>query len=134
VILLGGSLIIYPIAFFRGASLLERVVACLVIPVFWSGAEIIRVTEFFTLGESLYYALSSQFIVYLACASLQMGLCEIICRWWLRWRHHAGTKVVPPGALVSILAGAVGVYVVLIWGGGVHWFYIYQQGYKILFL
>lgn len=133
-ILMGGSLIIYPIAFFRGASPWERVIACLVIPVFWSVTEVIRVTEFFTLSESLYYALNSQFIVYLACASLQMGLCEIICRWWIRRSGGAPLRVVPLGAVISILAGAVGVYVVLIWGGGVHWFYIYQQGYKALFL
>ncbi|MBI4964820.1 MAG: hypothetical protein HY913_16210 [Desulfomonile tiedjei] len=134
VILMGGSLIIYPIAFFRGASLRERVVACLAIPLFWSVTEIIRVTEFFTLGESLYYALNSQFIVYLAAASLQMGLCEIVCRWWVRSSHDAPTKVVPLGAVISILAGAAGVYIVMIWGGGVHWFYLYQQGYKALFL
>jgi len=24
-------------------------------------------------------------------------------------------------------------YVILIWGVGVHWFYIYQEGYKAIF-
>jgi hypothetical protein len=134
VVLLCGSLIIYPIAFFRGARMWESVVACLMIPVVWSVTEIVRVTEFFTLGESLYYGLNSVFIVSLSCASLQMGLCEIICRWWIRRSQDAPTKIVAPGALISIIAGAIGVYVVLIWGGGVHWFYIYQQGYKALFL
>jgi len=133
-ILMGGSLIIYPITFFRGASLWERVIACLAIPVLWSVTEIIRVTEFFTLGESLYYGLNSEFLMFLACALLQMGLCEIICRWWIRRSHDASMKVVPRGAVISILAGVAGVYVILIWGGGVHWFYIYQQGYKALFL
>jgi len=132
--LLGGSLLIYPIAFFRGATLAERIIACLVVPVVWSATEIIRVTEFFPFGESLYYGVNSQFVVYLACTALQMGLCEIICRWWIRGRAGAPAKVVPRGAVISILVGLVGVYVVMIWEGGVHWFYLYQQGYKALFL
>jgi hypothetical protein len=132
--LLGGSLLIYPIAFFRGASLSERIIACLVVPVVWSVTEVFRVTEFFTFGESLYYGVNSQFVVYLACAALQMGVCEIICRWFTRGRAGAPMKIVPHGAVISILVGLVGVYVVMIWEGGVHWFYLYQQGYKALFL
>ena len=72
--------------------------------------------------------------MYLACASFQAGLCEIICRWWTRGKNGAAIKIVPRGAVISILVGLVGVYVVMVWGGGVHWFYLYQQGYKALFL
>src|SRR4030042_4353563 len=81
-VLMGGSLIGYPMAFFMGAKPLERVIACLITPILWTVTEIIRVSEFFTVGESLYYGLNSQVLLFLSLASLQMGLCEMICRWW----------------------------------------------------
>jgi hypothetical protein len=133
-VLMGGSLIVYPVAFFMGARPWERVIACLVTPILWSVMEIIRVTEFFTLGESLYYGLNSQVLVFLAFASFEMGLCDMICRWWARGKGSAGTRIVTRATAGAVLCGLVVVYVIMIWGGGVHWFYLYQQGYKWLFL
>jgi hypothetical protein len=133
-VLMGGSLIVYPVAFFMGARPWERVIACLVTPILWSVMEIIRVTEFFTLGESLYYGLNSQVLVFLAFASFEMGLCDMICRWWARGKGAAGTRIVTRATAGAVLCGLVVVYVIMIWGGGVHWFYLYQQGYKWLFL
>ncbi|MCJ7685822.1 MAG: hypothetical protein MUO68_16190, partial [Desulfobacteraceae bacterium] len=52
-----GASVVYPLAYFNGARPVERIIACLITPLVWNGWEIIRVTEFFTLGESLYYGL-----------------------------------------------------------------------------
>ena len=128
-----GSLIIYPWAFVKGASIKERVVACFIPPVAWTIGEIIRVTEFFTLGESLYYGLNSQFLVSCAMTVFLMGLLELICRRWLKTQIGTASKVVSIGPILAMLAGIGGIYVFLIWGVGVHWFYVYQQGYKALF-
>ena len=133
-VLMGGSLVVYPLAFFMGAKPWERVIACLVTPILWSVMEIVRVTEFFTVGESLYYGLNSQVLVFLAFASFEMGLCEMVCRWWTRGKGAAETRIVTRATAGALLLGLVAVYVIMIWSGGVHWFYLYQQGYKWLFL
>jgi len=133
-VLMGGSLIVYPVAFFMEAKPVEKVIACLVTPILWSVTEIIRVSKFFTVGESLYYGLNSQVLLFLSLALLQMGFCDMICRWWIQRKGAVELRVVTRTAVTAILFGLVAVYVLLIWEGGVHWFYLYQQGYKWLFL
>jgi cytochrome c biogenesis protein CcdA len=133
-VLMGGSLIVYPITFFRGAKPLERVVACLVTPILWAVMEIVRVSDFFTLGESLYYGLNSQVLTFLSFASIQMGVCDMICRWLVRRKNSAEKRIFRRPAVISVVFGLVAVYIIMVWGQGVHWFYLYQQGYKWLFL
>ncbi|GAB4340899.1 MAG: hypothetical protein Kow0099_17130 [Candidatus Abyssubacteria bacterium] len=128
-----GTLLIYPIAFFRGATLGERVVSCLVTPIVWNIKEMIRVTEFFTLAESLYYGFNQGFLLSVFGAFAEMGLCEMICRWRLNKRGEVRVKVISPGPIVSIAAGLVAFFVLMVWGLGVHYFYIYMEVYKALF-
>ena len=61
-----------------------------------------------------------------------MGLAEMLCRLSLR-RKRAVVQIVTLLPLAAVLLCLAGVYVILIWGFGVHWFYVYQQGYKALF-
>jgi hypothetical protein len=61
-----------------------------------------------------------------------MGLAEMLCRLSLR-RNGSVIRVITPLPLLAVLLLPVGVYVIVIWGFGVHWFYVYQQGYKALF-
>jgi len=75
-----GTLYIYPTAFFRGASAGERIIACLVTPVVWNIKEMVRVSEFFSLGETLYYGLNTSFLLAFFGTFGLMGLCELICR------------------------------------------------------
>ena len=129
--LLLGSLLIYPVLYFRGAPLRERILGCFVIPLTYMVMATIRATAFFPAGKALYYAFNP---VTVGSASLQVGLialADIGCRLWtrrqrsvslLRWTH-----------LVAIVVGAVALYVALLWDGGVHWFYVYQEGYKLIF-
>jgi hypothetical protein len=128
-----GASIIYPWAFFRGADATERIIACLITPVVWTIMEMFRVSEFFTFGESLYYGLNSNSLFHFTLAILQMGFWELICRWWSNKRLTEKRKIISIAPVVSILVGLLGFYVILIWGLGVHWFYIYQQGYRALF-
>ena len=127
-----GALFAYPVAYFRGASVFWRIAVCLVTPLCFIGSEVVRVTQFFTWGESLYYALTpANQLIILANLGL-MGLAEMICRLRLKRR---GVKVrvislVPVGGIVLF---GLGVYVIFLWGMGVHYFYIYMEGYKALF-
>jgi hypothetical protein len=127
-----GVLIVYPMAFFRGATVAERITASLFTPVAWILKEIFRVTAFFSIGESIYFGLHQLFLLTLVGALAQMGLCELICRWRLK---KAGEEVrVFSGTPVSaIILGMAGIYVLFIWGWGTNFFYFYMEIYKTLF-
>lgn len=128
-----GTLLIYPIAFFRGASTGERITACLVAPVVWNIKELLRVSEFFTFGETLYYGLNTVFILSVFGALGLMGLCELVCRWRLNKRAEEPVRVFSPIPVLSIIAGLAALYVCLLWGLGVQFFYIYISGYRAIF-
>lgn len=128
-----GPLYVYPKAFFRGASGLERILASLVTPMAWNAKEVVRVSEFFTWGESLYFGLNSVFLLCLCVGAIQMGLCEMACRGVRNRAISEPVPVITPVSLIAVLVGLVGAGVLFLWGMGVHWFYIYQEGYKALF-
>jgi len=128
-----GSLYVYPVMFFRGASGGERVLGSLITPLAWLLKELIRVSEFFTFGETLYYGLSSLFLLIFIGSLGLMSICELICRAIVRRKSGAPVKVVTPLPVIGIVSALIALYVIFIWGVGVHWFYIYQEGYKALF-
>ena len=128
-----GSLYVYPAMFFRGASGGERVLGSFITPLVWLLKELVRVSEFFTFGETLYYGLSSLFLLIFIGSLGLMSICELICRAIVKRRSGAPVKVVTPLPVLGIVFSLIAFYVTLIWGIGVHWFYIYQEGYKALF-
>jgi hypothetical protein len=129
-----GSLFIYPWMFFRGASPAERVFGSLITPLVFVAKEVIRVREFFTWGEALYYALSPVMLLLLIGQVGLMGIAELLSRAaWTR-KPISDRRVVSFGPVAAILAALAALYIFLLWGMGVHWFYIYLQGYKALFL
>ena len=128
-----GPLYVYPRAFFRGASGLERILASLVTPMAWNVKEMVRVSEFFTWGESLYYGLNTILLLCLCAGAVQMSLCEMACRWVRNRKTSEPVSLVTPASVIAVLAGLAGVGVLFVWGMGVHSFYIYQEGYKALF-
>jgi hypothetical protein len=128
-----GSLFVYPFMFFRGASGGERVLGSLITPIVWLLKELVRVSEFFTLGETFYYGLSSIFLLIFIGSLGLMGICELICRAIVKRKSGVPVKVVTPLPVFGIVFGLLALYIIFIWGVGVHWFYIYQEGYKALF-
>ncbi len=128
-----GFLYVYPRAFFRGASALERILASLVTPLVWDVKEMLRVSEYFTWGESLYYGLNPIFLLCLCVGAAQMGICEMACRAVRNKQILEPVPVITPASLIPVLVGLLGVGVFFVWGMGVHSFYIYQEGYKALF-
>jgi len=128
-----GALYIYPKGFFGGACIVERTVACLITPVVWNIKEMIRVSEFFTLGETLYYGLNTSFLLAFFGTVGLMGLCELICRRRLGKQSDEPVKVLSPTPVIAICAGLAVLYICLLWGLGVHFFYIYIDGYRAIF-
>ena len=134
-----GSFFLYPVLFFRGASLRERVVGSYAVLLLWVPVEIFRVSEYFTLGESFYYALSPMPFGLMVCQVGYMSLGEMICRWRLKKRGVGGVKIFTAGPLIGVGVLLVMNYLMILWGvpeesPGTKWFYIYQEGYKALFL
>ncbi len=128
-----GALYIYPVAFLRGASTGERLAACLVTPLLWNLKELVRVSEFFSFGETLYYGLNTAFLLAVFGALGQAGLCELVCRWRLGKRSEQPVRIFSPAPVIWVGMGLAAVYLLLLWGLGVHFFYIYIQGYKAIF-
>ena len=128
-----GTLVVYPMAFFRGASTSERIMTSLFTPMVWILKEIVRVTAFFPLGESIYFGLNQLFLLTIVGAFAQMGLCEVICRWRLKKQGQEQMRLFSATAIACILFGVVGIYVLFIWGWGTGFFYIYMEGYKAIF-
>ena len=127
-----GSIVVYPICRLRGASVAEAFAASMITPLAWILKEVVRVSEFFSWGESLYYGLSSSLLLAIAANIGFMGLGEMIHRRRLKKRGRAGA-VVTPVPIAAVVFALAALYVILIWGVGVHWFYIYQEGYKAIF-
>lgn len=131
--LLSGGLIIYPVLFFRGARLKERLLGAMVLPLAYVITAIAHVTAYFPLGEAVYYGFNT---IAVAGTFLHFGLisiADVFCRWWLRRRDGRPLPLVRWPHVAGILIGAIVGYVTLIWNGGQTFFYLYQEGYKLLF-
>ncbi|MDD5711552.1 MAG: hypothetical protein PHY31_02205 [Smithellaceae bacterium] len=124
----------YSVAFFRGATQAERIIASLVTPLAWLIKELYRVSEFFTLGETFYYGLSSIFLLSLFGSLALMAICEMIGRQRLNKRGLRTGPVITAIPVAAIAADIVVALLFFAWGMGVHGFYIYMKGYRLLFL
>ncbi len=132
------SLFVYSVMYTRGASAKERILCACLVPIAWVSKEIWRVSEFFSLGESFYYALSPS---PLGVLGLQLGclcLCEIFWRWRYTKRGES-IRIVTPGPIMGLAGFAVLTYFILLWGTpgdtpGTKWFYLYMEGYKAFFV
>ena len=130
--------IVYGALWLRGASLKERILGAYLVPLAWVFKEIWRVSEFFTLGEAFYYALSP---IPFAVLTHQIGylcLVEMLCRSRKKRRDPFTPESLTPGPIVGLGVFILVVYLTLFWGvpaesPGTKWFYLYQKGYKALF-
>ena len=129
-----GTLLIYPMSFFRGAAIEERIIGCLVTPVVWNGIEIYNVSEAFTLPESLFYGLNILFLGTVAGQFLMMGVCDFLCRLRLRRVRQEAVNAIAPFAVLACLFGILGIYLVLVWREGVGLHYLLIDVYKNLFV
>jgi hypothetical protein len=129
--LLFGGLIIYPILFFRGATLRERVLGSLALPLAYLVTAIIRAAAFFPIGEALYYGLNTITMGSFFLQIALIGLADLLCRWWMG--RTDGRPFINQSQIAAVLIGALAAFLILAWNGGEAWFYVYQQGYRLLF-
>lgn len=128
-----GALVVYPLSFFKGASAGERIIASLVTPFLWNIKEMIRVSEFFPIGESIYFGLHQIFLLTYAGIFLQMGICEVVCRWKMNKQSEEKSRILSAMPICQLLVGMTGAYVFFLWGWGNNFYYIYIQIYTAIF-
>jgi hypothetical protein len=125
-------LLAFSLAYFRGARGWERLAAGFVPFLAWWFVELYQASGVYSLGQTAYYALGSPGMVFGFQVLAISGVAEIICRIQDR-RKGAQIKVWAPLPLSAIFSGLAALYLMMLWGGGVHWFYFYQAGYLALF-
>lgn len=131
-LLLAGTLAVYPIMYMRGSPLRERVAGALILPLVYAIWAMLQATAYFPAGEAIYYGFNPLTFGSVFLQVGLMGIAEIGCRWWRR-RQGAQIAVARWTHVTAIVVGMAALYVTLLWDGGVHWFYVYQEGFKLLF-
>jgi hypothetical protein len=132
------SLFVYSVTYARGASAKERILWACVVPFVWILKEIWRVSAFFSLGESFYYALGPLPLGLLVFQLVCLCLCEMFWR-WRRKKNGESIQILTPGPVTGLVISAILLYFMALWGNpgdtpGSKWFYLYMEGYKALFL
>jgi hypothetical protein len=134
----GSGIFVYSVMYNRGASVKERVLWAWIVPAAYVLKEIWRVSAFFSLGESFYYALAPLTLGVLLAPIGLLSLCEMFWRWRDRKRGQA-TRIVTIGPVAGGVFWLITVFFMLLWGSandtpGARWFYLYMEGYKALFV
>jgi hypothetical protein len=127
-----GAVIVYPLTFFRGASLKERIIASSVVPFIWMTKECARLFISFSFLECLYYYLNPLNIWLLCGLCVEMGTAEMICRWRLRKRGQ-DVKAIVPLAVVAIGIGLFIGILMFILGEGETFYARYLELYRFFF-
>jgi hypothetical protein len=127
-----GALLIYPLAYFRGAPLPERVVASLINPALWSIKECLRLLTSFTFFESLYYFFNPLSLWLFCGVFAQIGLVEMICRKKLKNQGRDITAV-HPAALALFLISMFLVVFLYAWGQGENIYVIFLAWFREFF-
>jgi len=127
-----GTFYIYMVSYFRGASLTERILACLIPAFLWATKESIVVACVYSVPEGIYFYLSivNQWLVSTIIA--EIGLSHILCRRKIK-KQGEGVKGTAIPAFLAIVFGIGNSLFILLWNVGVHHFYIFMEGYKALF-
>ncbi len=127
-----GACVIYPMAFLRGSSGPERILASLVNPFIWATKECIRMFTSFSLTECLYYYLNPLNIWLLLGIIAQMSVIEMILR-WRRKKKGENIRVFSIPVVATFVISMALVVALYAWGRGENIFSYYLVIYKKLF-
>lgn len=137
-VIIFGGLIVYSLLYLRGASTKEKILWAFTVPLAWILKEIWRVSSFFSLGESFYYALAPGPMGLLVSQLFFLPCCEIFWR-WRTGKKGVALRMMTLGPALTLIIFAILVYFMLFWGNagdtpGSNLFYLYMEGYKLLFV
>ena len=127
-----GPLVIYPLAYRRGAGGFERVIACLVTPFAWATKDFFRMLAAFTVPESLYFYLNPLNIWLILLLTAEMAFLELAMRRGSAKRGEDVKAFSVPVFAVGVLAIGL-VFALYAWGRGENIFSYYLEVYRMLF-
>jgi hypothetical protein len=127
-----GTLVVYWTAYFRGASLKERIAASLINPFLWATKECLRLSVSFSFFECVYYYANPLNVWLVFGIAAEMALAEIVCRQRQR-SQGADIRVLHPSAVTVLLISLSLVVSLYTWGEGENVYAIFLEGYRVLF-
>ncbi|HPC86526.1 MAG TPA: hypothetical protein P5238_09140 [Smithellaceae bacterium] len=125
---------VYRIMRMRGADLTERIAGSYITPLAYAIKEIIRVSEFFTLGESFFYCLCTHPVlgIFVGQAGL-LAVSEMLCRKYYKKRNLYDANAVTAGPMAVLMVSLISIYFFFLYDAGGTAFYVYGELYKLLF-
>jgi hypothetical protein len=127
-----GAAVVYPVAFFRGASLRERIIASSITPFVWMTKECARLYISFSFFECLYYYFNVLNLWLVCGLCVEMGIAEMLCRRSLR-RRGEDVKVFTAPAIVAVAGGLFLGAMVFLLGQGETFYARYLELYRFFF-
>lgn len=127
-----GTLYVYTVAYVRGASLPERIIASSIIPFIWMTKEVLRLTASHPLVECLYWYLNPLDIWLVSFVVMEMGIATLIARLILK-RGNRGMRVISGSPVVVIVVSFIFAVSVYAWGEGENVYVLFLKGYRALF-
>lgn len=129
-----GALFSNTIAFFRGATFGERLIVCLVPPLFRCAYILSDFLGIYSIGEFFFLFFHHIVIGCPLVALLCMGVSEIWCR--IIARQKIGARAIKVFALSNTLVLVLSFVLVciMLWNGGHFYYYLYMDVYTRLFV
>jgi len=127
-----GTLAVYWMAYFRGASLKERIFASLINPFLWATKECIRLSISFTFFECVYYYANPLNVWLVFSIAAEIALAEMLCR-QRRRSEGIDIRVLHPTAVAVFLISLSLVLSLYAWGDGENVYALFLEGYRALF-
>ena len=129
-----GSLLIYPIMYFNGASFKLRLLGAYIIPLAWCLKELYRVTAGVTFLEGLFFAFFTSIQLWLLSGQVGLiGFSELLCRLKAKSKDTS-IKILTSGPVIAILFSLAATYFIIIWDGGLSFHLMIKMIYRSLFL
>ncbi|MCD6582746.1 MAG: hypothetical protein J7K90_13190 [Desulfuromusa sp.] len=127
-----GTIYVYMTAYLRGASLIERILASLVVPFIWMTKEVWVLTESHPFLQCLYWYFNPLNFLLVSQVVMEMGVATLLARMVLKKRGVA-IRVLSPVPLAFVFGG-LGLGIISNVGGNGELLYVtFLEGYRLLF-
>lgn len=127
------ALIVWPAMRLRGATIGWAAIGSLSSAVAFGVLGTLQALTFFPPAQAAYYAINPMVV---GAIGSQIGWCalgEVFVRWRRGGRAALRQRRLWAVVMPVALAGFTLFYVGVVWDGGRHWFYIWMQGFTLLF-
>jgi uncharacterized membrane protein YjjP (DUF1212 family) len=127
-----GPLYIYITTYLRGASLLERLLATMIIPFLWMTKGVIELASSHPISESLYWYFNPLYLWMICLLAVEIGIGTMIARYWLK-RRGEPIKVITAGPVLVFVGGLTIFIAMFAWGQGENIYVLFLKGYRLIF-